>query len=128
MSTQLKFFMTVLRTVSTDYEQNLHDTVYTLRYPDSLVSQASLLEDVAEATWRVLHREDPTLADSVTIYFLARPFDDGDARLVVIERDHVIFNDCWPLAGTLKDWKDAVTDLAACIRARAVRYPVVSSF
>ncbi len=82
---------------------------------------------MAEATWRVLHREDPTLADSVTIYFLARPFDDGDARLVVIERDHVIFNDCWPLAGTLKDWKNAVTDLAACIRARAVRYPLVAN-
>ena len=126
MSSHSALLLAVLHTVSADSEQNPRDTLCALHYPDTFLAQASLLEQAAEATWRVLRHSDPTLADSLTVYFLVRPFDDGDARLVVIERDQVIFNDCWPLAGSFKIWQTAVNDLAMAIRARAAHYPAAS--
>lgn len=85
----------------------------------SLLDQANLVEVIAESVWGVVMQEDVGLPDTATVYFVARPFDDGEPRLVICNDTVVVANMIWPARGSLDEWIDAVTKLASTLRAFA---------
>ena len=118
-SKRLTFLMAVLHAYSAITEEPVRDAVAVMRVGGSPLENATLVEAVAEATWEAVKAEGLPLARTAQIYFLARAFDGGEARLIVLERDHVIFNDVWRCQGSLRDWLTQCQDLAQAIRARA---------
>lgn len=90
--------------------------------PDSSfawLDQVSLVEGVAEATWRRMERDGVPLPPSAAFSFVARPFDDRESRLVICSDTALVINMLWPALGLLDDWVAAVTALAKRLRAFA---------
>lgn len=120
MSKNLTVFVTVLKAYAADRGEResdtLHDTLVTLRSPGTPLEQATLVEDLARATWRVLVQDGVSLPIETPYYFLARPYDDGEARLVICTATQVILNDLWPTAGPLRDWYRAINNLAETLQ------------
>ena len=80
----------------------------TLRFYDSPLERATLLEDVAYATLHVFAQALPPTSPSrralETAWCLARSFEDAEARLAIYTLTRVIHNDVWLTTGRLHDW------------------------
>ena len=91
----------------TDYgadtsHDGIRTLINTLRSPEDAYASASALEGVGVATIRALLRAYDAFLDPW--WCLARPFDDGDARLCIITSSHVIHNAVWSTYGSLREW------------------------
>lgn len=124
MSSRLPFLMAVLNAYSEITEDPIRETVTIMRIGGSPMENASFVENLAQAVWMAVRGEGLPLAPPARIYFLGRPFDDGEVRLIVLEGDQVIFNDVWISTGRLRDWLAQFADLAEAIRSRAQRISV----
>lgn len=93
MSPRLKFFVTVLKTYSDNIDESLRDTIARLRHSESPLENGNLVEDLAEATWSALQQQGVALHSFASVYFLGRPFDDGEVRLVILHHTTVVFNE-----------------------------------
>jgi hypothetical protein len=62
-------------------------------------------------------REDIGLPDTRHFRFVARPFDDGEPRLVICNDAKVVGNVIWPARGSLDAWVAAMSALAETLRA-----------
>lgn len=118
-SPRLTFLMAVLHAYSGITGDPIRDAVTVMRVGGSPTENATMVEDIAQATWEAVKGEGLPLALPARVYFLARAFDDGEARLIVLERDRVIFNDLWKCQGSLRDWLTQCESLAQAIRRRA---------
>lgn len=118
-SQRLTFLMAVLHAYSALTGDSVREAVVVMRLGGSPMENATLVESMAEATWEAVRAEGLPLARTAQIYFLARAFDGGEARLIVLERDRVIFNDIWQCQGSLRDWLTQCQNLAQAIRDRA---------
>lgn len=118
-SPRLKFLMAVLHAYSAITGEPVRNGVTVMRVGGSPMENATVVEDVGQATWEAVKGEGLPLAPRAQVYFLARAFDDGEARLVVLERERVIFNEIWQCQGNLRDWLTQCEDLAQAIRQRA---------
>ena len=124
MSRNLRRFVAVLKNYAADHgydaDDALRDTTAFLRSPGTPLEQATVVEDLARSTWQVLIQDGVPLPLATPYhYFLARPYDDGEARLVICTATHVVINDLWPLSGSLPDWFRAMTGLAEALQAYA---------
>ncbi|POB12170.1 hypothetical protein [Sulfobacillus sp. hq2] len=97
------------------------------RTPSTPFAQAAMVEDVARATLTELARAGVPLPDVERTFVLARPYDDGTARLVISHGPQILFHDEWPASGSLRAWYRAITDLVAALRAVAAPRPVAGA-
>lgn len=124
MSRNLKQFVAVLKDYAVehayDVDYTLRDALVNLRGTGTPLEQATVVEDLARSTWHVLIQDGVSLPLATPYhYFLARPYDDGEARLVICTATQVVINDLWPLSGSLTDWFRTITGLAEALQAYA---------
>jgi len=125
MSESLRLFVDILQQYSTDCSQELRDTVSELRNPEDLLSSAATVEELAIATWTVVRQRGARLAAS-QIYFLTRPFDGGEVRLAILDKDRVVLNEICDTSDTLKGWYIVTLAWASHFQAYAAHHPYES--
>jgi hypothetical protein len=112
-------FVQVLDLYAENVGDNLHTVLSDLRIAVDPITAAKRVEYLAEATWQAVARRGIDLPPARQVYFLARPFDDGEARLIVLAAHHIVYNDVWITAGKLSDWERCVEGLATTIEHSA---------
>lgn len=100
----------------------LRELIAALQYPESPLERATLLEDVARATIEVFATQHSVLTTAQrcafeTAWCIARPFDNGEARLIICTSTHVLYNAALPTSGSLHDWASVIQNIwDACDR------------
>ncbi len=92
---------------------HLRALIATLRYPENPLERATTLEDVARATLAVFVAQHSMLTTAQrrvfdTAWCIARPFDNGEARLIICSSTRVLYNAVLPTSGSLHDWASVV--------------------
>lgn len=113
-------FAAVIAEYSVETATDVNDVLDVLQSPaETLYERASLIEGIAEATWRVLQARGVVLPASSSFWFAARPFDDGTSRLVICSATTLACTMIWPRRGSLQDWTAAVHSLATQLEVYA---------
>ena len=124
MSQSLQNFVAVLQQLSHDRNQELRDTLGDLQNAEELLERAALVEDLADAAWAIAQASGLALPVSRHVRFIGRPYDDGDVRLVIIDRGMVALNDVWPSRAPLKDWYAVIQEFMKHLNRYAIVHPV----
>ena len=124
MSQSLQNFVAVLQQLSRDRSQDLRDTLGDLQNAEELLERAALVEDLADAAWAIAQASGLALPVSRHVRFIGRPYDDGDVRLVIIDRGMVALNDVWPSRAPLKDWYAVIQEFMKHLNRYAIVHPV----
>jgi len=91
----------------------LRELIAALQYPESPLERATTLEDVARATLAVFVVQQSPLSPAQrrvfeTAWCIARPFDNGEARLIICTSTRALYNAVLPTSGSLRDWASVV--------------------
>lgn len=116
---QLRFPARVLKTLSRVYDDAPHDVLTGLKTPESPSERVNNAESIAEAVWTTLAEHGVVLPPIHEAYVLARPFDDGEVRLVVLSGSRVVYNTIWAMQRNIEALVAYVHDLERAIRAFA---------
>lgn len=111
----LALFIHVLDRYAANTGEDLHTVLADLPIAVDPLTAATRVEDLAEATWQAVAERGADLPSSPSPYILARPFADGEARLIVLFQHDIVFNDVWITSGSLSEWKRCVNNLATAL-------------
>ena len=86
----LALFIHVLDRYAANTGEDLHTVLADLTLSVDPLTAATRVEDLAEATWQAVAERGADLPSSPSPYILARPFADGEARLIVLFQHDIV--------------------------------------